>query len=59
MFKQEKTTEPRHLSMVDYVEKNFGGDGHKHHQHEFKKHAAGHELEQERVEKMCHGGKTK
>lgn len=31
----------------------------KHHKHQFKKHAAGHEHEMDRVARMCGGGKVK
>ena len=34
-------------------------DTHKHHKHEFKKHAAGHMHHMDMVEAMCGGGMTK
>jgi hypothetical protein len=56
-FKAEATTEPRHI--IEDTEKRFGGDGHKPAFEDYKKHAAGHQLEHERVKAMCGGGMTK
>ena len=56
-FKPEPTTEPRHN--VDHVEKFYGGDGFKPAHEDYKKHAAGFQLEHEKVKAMCGGGMAK
>jgi hypothetical protein len=41
----------------DFISQHEDG-GHKHHKHEFKKHAAGHKHHMDNVMAMCGGGMT-
>ena len=47
-FKEGKVVH-EHKMMHDHVESEFGGDGHKHHKHDYKRHADTHKVEQDDV----------
>lgn len=55
---QEPMSGPDMVRHDDFISQHEAGD-HKHHKHEFKKHAAGHTHHMDMVEAMCYGGMTK
>jgi hypothetical protein len=61
-FIKEKEVHDSFAHNVHHVEKHYGGDGHKHHQHHVKdEHMAkedGHKMHHEHVKAMCYGGKA-
>ena len=52
---KEQIKVPKHEHIDDQVEKYSAG-GHVHHSKHYKEHAAGHQLEHERVKKLAKGG---
>lgn len=46
---KEPAVKHEHKMMHEHVESEFGGDGHKHHKHDYKRHAGGHKVEQDDV----------
>jgi hypothetical protein len=61
--KQDAADQANQEKVNDAYEKSrtstYSGGGHVHHSEHFKKHAAGHEYEQDKVRKMCGGGMSK
>jgi hypothetical protein len=55
---QEPMSGPDMVRHDDFISQHEEG-GHKHHKHEFMKHAAGHKHHMDHVEKMCKGGMAK
>ena len=48
---------PAHKMQHEHVKQHSAG-GHDHHSKHFMPHSAGHEFEQDKVRKMCGGGKA-
>ena len=55
--KMEPMDGPHMVRHDDFITQHSAG-GHGHHKEHFKKHAAGHEHEMDKVARMCKGGKV-